>query len=134
MKFTGRVVAFFFLLFSFLVVEILTAREEIETVGVNAEAGDGVEVSNHRVHQLARMIVEEPDLAIFITSDSEGQRGMGDDAIHLAMERTAGGVWKHKFAEGENAKEANTDKEMEGESPGQSATEKKTSLQDMMEI
>lgn len=89
---------------------VLTARHQIESVGIHRETGDSVKMSHHRVNQLAweehqhknsiyhnynnnnhhlvscfytRVIVEEPDVPILLCRDGDGQRRVTQDFIDL---------------------------------------------------
>ena len=50
----------------------LTAREQVEAVGIGGQRSDGVQVGHHRLHHLARVVVPEADVAVFVGRDGQG--------------------------------------------------------------
>ena len=55
---------------------VVAAADKIETVLVHGQAGDAVQVSHHTVHQLARVVIIEPDVPVLVSGDGEGKGGM----------------------------------------------------------
>jgi len=45
---------------------VVAPADQIEAVLVHRQAGDAVQVSHHAVHQLARLVVVEPDVAVLM--------------------------------------------------------------------
>ena len=63
---------------------LLTARHQVEPVGVHGEAGDGVQVGHHGVDELAAVVVVELDVAVLLGRDGDGQRGVAQHLVDLA--------------------------------------------------
>ena len=51
----------------------LTSWNKVEPVGIDGQRGDGVQMRNHGMCQLASVVVEETDVAIFMRRDCQGQ-------------------------------------------------------------
>lgn len=99
---------------------VLTARHQIESVGIHCETGDSVKMSHHWVNQLAWeehqrknsiyhnnnnnlvskavsvtcVIVEEPDVPILLCRDGDGQRRVTQDFIDLTRR-----IWRSNIPE-----------------------------------
>ena len=60
---------------------VVAPADQIEAVLVHRQAGDAVQVSHHAVHQLARLVVVEPDVAVLVPGDGKGKCGMREDRV-----------------------------------------------------
>lgn len=60
-----------------------TSRQQVQPVGIDGEASDGVQVRHHGVHQLSRVVVVEAYVSVLVRRDRQRQRRVRDDAVDL---------------------------------------------------
>ena len=68
---------------------VVTAGQQVETVGVDGQAGDGVQMGDHRVRQFAAVVVVETYVSVLVGRDCQRQSRMRDDAVNLPAEDAA---------------------------------------------
>ena len=60
---------------------VVAAADQVEPVLVHRQAGHAVQVRHHAVDQLAGVVVVEPDVAVLMSGDGEGESGVGEDRV-----------------------------------------------------
>lgn len=63
-----------------------TSRQEVESVGIDSQTRDGVEMGHHGVGQLARVVIVETNVSVLVGRDGQWQGRMRNGAVDLPAE------------------------------------------------